>query len=563
MGDALFVDASAPSVRSDDGMTILLPTISPGHVYYAARTARMTTGSGGRYALSLVRRRKRGKGEPGGAVPIGTRGGVVAAQVELVALLPSSLDQRAWTEALQRCGVKPPADRGFTFLPLPLWQGRMTLGGLTALVDDGTPYEGVPIGTAIAAPVTVQLNPRGADTCWDAAATGAGPPIAVRFDYDYDLTLPPCGYQLTADACAAYAVFRHRTTAVAGYYGTAGGQPEVDAMIDELRSSGAVRISWRLLPEGFDPARIAVMESAIVERWAKRALEQMVDSVEPDPDPPVGGRGLGHVAVRLRDEASVKNLDLSERREGQRIVGERFSHSINLGQLRGLKQDGYAVDVENDAVVPVVLNFSPDSRVRRYVCHYGYRRANGTVVGGSQEAAGSEGLNVVEMLRWGSGEARPEAVEIQFSVNWMDLQWESQTGKAVLGTDVPCIAFSMNPGNSIAEVALMSDLAAAEPGSLAALNWRASLPPAGEEHPKGYTGNFLIEGAGTQGQIVREVATFPYQSGQETTTIFEWSADLVVPDGEILSGKESFTLAERNKALIFRDKLGTAGNTAS
>jgi hypothetical protein len=558
MGEAVFVDASAPSVRSDDGMTVLLPTTSPGYVFYAARTARMATGTKGRYVLSLVRRRKREEHKPGGAARVITRGGAVAAQVELAALLPSSLDESAWIDALRRSGVTPPVDCGFTFLPLPTWQGRMTLGGLTGFVDTRTPYEGVPIGAATAVPVTVRLNPRGADAFRKAVAAGGGPPVAVRIDYDYDIALPRCAYRLTADARAAHAVFGHHATAVAGCYGTAGGQAELDAMSDELRSSGAVRISWELAPEGFDTVRLAAMESAVIERWAKCALDQMVDSVEPDPDAPGGACGLGHVVVTLRDVASVENLDLSERREGQRIVRETFSHSINLGQLRGLQRDDYAVDVEDDDAVPLVLNFGRDSRVQRYVCHHGYRRGDGTVIGGSHEATGSEGLSVVDLIRWGSGEARPETVEIRFSVEWADLQWESQTGKAVLGTDVPCIAFSVNPGAGIAGVALVSDLASAEVGSFATVNWYATLPPVGEEHPKNYAGSFLIEGAGAEGRLVREVATFPYQSGQEATTIFEWSADLAMPDGAVLSGKESFSLAERNEAEIFRDNLRSA-----
>lgn len=158
------------------------------------------------------------------------------------------------------------------------------------------------------------------------------------------------------------------------------------------------------------------------------------------------------------------------------------------------------------------------------------------------------------MIRWGFGEARPETVEIRLSVDWADPQWESQTGKAVLGTEVPSIAFSMSPGTGIEEVAL-SDLASAEPGSLAAVSWHATLPAVGEQHPKCYTGGFLIEGAGADGRPVREVATFPYQRGQEATTIFEWSVDLAMPDGEVLSGKESFSLAERNEAEVSKDKL--------
>lgn len=558
MSDPLFVDASAQPVYPDDGMTILLKTTSPDQWFYVERKARMATGRDGLFILSLVRRRRREKLDPAGTERIVTEGGAGAAQVQLVALAPSSLDESAWTEALRRSGATPSIGGRWRFLPLPLWKGRMTVGGADAFVDDPVTYKGVSIGTPTAAPVTLRLNPQGADAFWEAIGAGVGPPVAVRFDYEYDLVVPRCGYLLTADARAAHAVFGRHGKAAAAYYGTAGGQAELELMCDELRCSGAVAVSWELNPEGFDTARIAAMERAIVQRWAKRALDQMVESVEPDPDASSSDRGLGAVIVKFKDEASVESVDLSERHEGQRFARETFSRSINLGQLRGLERDKYAADIEDDAAVPIVLNFGQEPRAHRYVCHYGYRRADGTVAGGSHEAIGSEGLSVFDMIRWNSSEPRPEHVEIQFSIEWADLQWETQTGKAVLKTDVPCVAFSLSPATGIAEIALVSDLTSAELGSLGVINWRAKLPPVGEDHPRNYSGSFFIEGAGEEGQLVREVVAFPYYEGREATTIFEWTADLAMPDGTVLSGRESFSLAEKTEAGIFRARLGLA-----
>jgi hypothetical protein len=396
--------------------------------------------------------------------------------------------------------------------------------------------------------VTLRLNPHGADALRDAIEAGTGPPVAVRFDYEYDALVPDASYQVAADALATHAVVARHLVASAGYYG-AGGQAELDAMCDELRDLGVVVITWTRMPDGFDTRRLAAMERAILQRWIKKALDRLVESVEPDDEAPAGGSG--GVVVRLKAAGDVGDVDLSERHDGQQLTTESFSYSVNLGQLRGLLPAAYASDVEDDASVPIVLNFGQDSRVRRYGSHVGYRQSDGTVAAVSHEASGLDCLSVTDLIRWGAGEPRPVTVEVRYSLEWADPQWEGHSGKTVLETDVPCIAFSVSPGRRVAEVALISDLASAERGALAAVTWSTELPPNDGVHPKNYSGSFFVDGMGADGAVIRNVVAFPFQEGRESTSFFRWTAELALPNGATLSRSKVFSLADMKQAGIF------------
>jgi hypothetical protein len=43
--------------------------------------------------------------------------------------------------------------------------------------------------------------------------------------------------------------------------------------------------------------------------------------------------------------------------------------------------------------------------------------------------------------------------------------------------------------------------------------------------------------------------------GQEPNTVFTWNADLTMPDGTILSGQETFSLAQKTESGVFRTDL--------
>jgi hypothetical protein len=515
---------------------------------YRSRQVRPALGADGAPLLTLVRKRQRLAADAAGALV--TRGAVVAGLVHLVPLPPSPAEEQAWADAVRRSGAVSPGSGQPEFAPLPVWRGFLTVGGLEALGVDPALYQDVPIGTPLSAPVCVRFALEGADALWDGLAHGQGLPVVVRFDCQYDLAFPDCAYHFTAPAGAVRAVLAGHPDAVAGLYGTAGGQAEQDALCAELRTSGAVSFTWDRAPAGLDDALLASAETAVIQRWAKRAADQLITSVEPDPDARSADHGLGIVRVRLKSVAEMAGMDLSETHDGERVARQPWTQTINLGQMRDLSP---GADVVGDATVPVALGFGADERVDRFICHLGYRRPDGTTVASSHEGAGSMGLSQVDQIRWDAGEPRPQHVDIQFAVIWRDPSWAAQTVTASLTVD-DCIAIAVSPAAYIAEVALISDLPLAPSGSLAAVSWSVQTPGTDGRTVR-YSGSFFLDGAGSAGRLAHQVATFPLVPGQEPDTVFTWNADLTMPDGTVLSGRETFSLAQKTESGLFRADL--------
>lgn len=550
MNDPVFVDARVPAVLPDGGDTALFRSTDGERWLYRSRQVRPALGANGAPLLTLVRKRQRQAAEAAGAQTLVTQGAVIAGLVHLVPLPPSPAEEQAWVDAVRRSGTVPPGGGQLDLAPLPVWRGSLTVGGLDALGVDPAPYQDVPIGTPLSAPVCVRFGPEGADALWDELAHGQGLPAVVRVDYHYELAFPDCAYRLTASAGAVRAVLAGHPEAVAGLYGTAGGQAEQDALYAELRTSGAASFTWDRAPAGLDDAQLASAETAVIQRWAKRAADRLVASVEPDPDAQSAGHDLGIVRVRLRSPAETAGMDLSETHDGERVARQPWTQTINLGQLRDLPP---GADVIGDATVPVALGFGADERVDRFICNLGYRKPDGTTVASSHEGAGSMGLNRVDEIRWDAGEPRPQHVEVQFAVVWQNPSWAAQTVAASLTVD-DCLAIAVSPAAYIAEVALVSDLALAPPGSLAAVSWNVQTPRADGGTVR-YSGSFFLDGAGDAGEPAHEVATFPFMPGQEPNTVFTWNADLTMPDGTVLSGQETFSLAQKTESDVFRADL--------
>src|SRR4051812_28602728 len=296
MSDALFVDALSPFLRSDDGATVLLRTTDPDIWFHAPTGARTARSPSGRYLLDLLRSRRHvDTGPEAGLVTIG---GALAAQIHLVALAASAEQETAWAQLLERHGWSPAPGGRFDFLPLSLWKGRMTLGGVRVVSDDPAAGNPTTIGTPTSSAVSLRLTASGADALRAAIDAGSGPPVAVRFDYEYDARFSPVAYRVTADVPTVHAVLSRHPVACAGYYGSGGGQEPLDALCDELRLLDAVRIDWERTPDGLEPDRCAAVERAVLQRWIKRALDRLVESVEPDEQAPAGGSGGGGGLVR-------------------------------------------------------------------------------------------------------------------------------------------------------------------------------------------------------------------------------------------------------------------------
>ena len=556
MSDELFVDASAPFVFSDDAPLAFFKSTRPTTWLYGSRAGRIAM-DGDRYRFALIRNRKREQG-PSGGLELVTKGGTLATQINIAPLVARPEDETAWTEAIKRNSpfVPPGVDR-LTLQPLGLRNGRMTIAGLEGLVEDPNVYRNVPVGIQTTVPVTLPLSADGADTLWRVLGTAAGFPISVRFDYDYDVLYPGAHYRITANTQKVYDFFSVNVKARASYFGLVGAQADISVVRSELTGSGAVQIEWVVKPEGFDDSRIAQLQNSILDAFAKSALNLMVKDVVPNTDAPDPDGFFGGVSVKLKDIHEVENLNLSGEFKQNDLRTQTFSFSFSFAQLRNLAPDQYGVDVTGDNMLPITLNLGKDpSHVQKYVCQYGYRRPNGTVQSDRAESTGADGLLLKGVIQWDPRDPRPDSTEIQFLVDWENLEWEDYTTKLSRENGNSGVLFQFTPGNFIKRIAILCDFTRADAGTFASIEWRTILPPNPDgTQPKNYSGGVLYEGAGRAADPDRLTLEFPYNHDTVKDAKFEWEALLVKPDGTTLSFKATEELDKASALLAVAARL--------
>ncbi|WP_406177271.1 hypothetical protein [Streptomyces sp. NBC_00996] len=554
MSDDVFVDAAAPLVFSDDSILAFFKATPPETWFYASRAGRIAM-DGDKYRLVLVRNRKKGGGG------LETKGGMLATQIDLAPVIGSVDEERAWTEAIKRNSpFVPPDVERVTLRPLGLRNGRMTIGGLEGLVENPVAYRDVPIGVQTSLPITLPLTADGADTAWGILGTPAGFPVTVRFDYDYDVLYPGAHYKITAETHKVYDYFSANAKARASYFGLVGAQADLDLIRSELTSSGAVVIEWLVRPEGFDDSRVAQLQSSILDAFAKSALDLMVADVVPDREAPAPEGYFGGVSVRLKDFHEVEKMNLSGEFKQNDMRTQTFSFSFSFAQLRNLDRSQYGVDITGDNVIPVTLNLGKDpAHVQKYLMQYGYRKLDGSFNGASAEGTGANGLLLQGVVQWDAHEPQPPKTEIQFGVDYEQLDWEDFSTLTEKANGPSGVMHVFTPGTYIRKIAVLSDLLKAEPGELASFEWRtvfAPNPPGTRPNlPKDYGGGVLYDGAGIQASPDKFAIEFPYNNEVADGSKFEWEAVLIKNDGTVLHYKETKPLKDVSTVLASRTRL--------
>ncbi|WP_240899848.1 hypothetical protein [Kineococcus indalonis] len=564
MSEEIFVDAAAPVVRSDQHPLAFFKSTRPGTWLYASRAGRMAR-DGDRYRLGLVRKR-RNQPSPSGGLELVTQGGALAAQIDIAALLPTPEDEAAWSETVRQ--ERPfffPGGGGVRFRPLGIRNGRMTISGLEGLVADPAAYREVPVGLQTTVPINLPLTADGADTLWRVLGTPVGFPIAVRFDYDYDVLYPGAHYRITANTRKVHEFFSLNVKARASYFGLVGGEGDVSVLRDELTGSGAVLIEWLVRPEGFDDARVAQLQNSIVDTFAKSALQMMVEEVVTDTEAPDPDGFFGGVSVKLKDVEEVATLDLSGEYRQNDLRTEVFSFSFSFQQLGLLPLDQYGVDVTGDNMLPITANLGKDpEHVQRYALQYGYVRADGTVQSDRAEATGADGLLLKGVVQWDPRDPRPERTDLQFLVDWEDLEWEDYTTALSEDNGDSGVLFQFTPGNFVRVISVLSDFGRSAPGAFASLEWRTALPPHADGTPaKDYSGGVIYEGTGVAGAADRFTVEFPYDNATAAQARFLWEAFLVEADGTVLTANGDEPLAQASTVLAVRARLRPAPRGAA
>jgi hypothetical protein len=560
LSEELFVDASIPFVFADDVPLAFFASTDRSTWLYAARAARIAL-DGDQYRVALVRNRKREPG-PSGGLELVTKGGQLTAQLNVAALVASAEDETNWTEAIKRHSpfIPPDVDR-VDLRPLGLRNGRMTIGGLEGLVADPASYRDMAVGMQTSVPISLPLTPDGADTLWGVLqARHTGFPITVRLDYDYDVLFPGAHYTIEADTEQTYKFFELSAKARASYFGLFGAQADVDVVREQLIGSGAVHITWIARPEGFDESRIAQLQNSILDAFAKSALDLMVKEVVPNAEAPEPDGFFGGVSVTLKDYQEVKDLNLSGEFKENDLRTQTFSNSFSFLQLGGLDPDRYGTDVTGDNMLPITLNLGKDpSHVQKYACQYGYVRPDGTVQSDRADATGADGLLLRGVVQWGQHDPRPAQTELQFLVDWEDLEWEDYATQVTRENGDSGVLFQFTPGNFIKQIAILCDFPRSDPGTFGAIEWRTVLPPNPDgTQPKNYSGGVIYEGAGKTAAPDRLTLQFPYNHETVQNATFEWEATLIKPDGTLMSLTATESLERSSAVLAVASRLQPA-----
>jgi hypothetical protein len=565
VAEAILVEAAVPVVLSNDPNApyALYKTNVANTWYYVARTARMSKDERGLYALSLVRRRVRERPNPNEPERLVTKGGVLAAQGDLSPRIFSADDVAAWTEAITRSGNGPEAGQTLRFLPMPLRGGTMSIGGISRYVKETAIYKDIPVGPSASVPITIDLNDIGADELWgflvppgQEQPNKPGLPINAQFTYKYTVIYPGCEYTVTADKHAAHNFFSLDAEARANYFDLAGFQTDIEVVRGRLRDSGAVRINWERKPAGFDPARIQQLENAILDAWAKSALTKMVDELSSDTEAENPEGYFRGVSIKLKSVDLIADLILVGHYEENLTADEVFVMPLNMAAARGLKQEDYGVEVNDENVLSVTINFGGDARILRYSGQYGWTRPDGaTFTGVLRDAEGAKGAILPGVLQYqpipGQLDPPEKRVDIKYEVDWANAEWEDQSINLMEQATRSGLSLTINPCNFIAHISIFTDLERSAPGTLSLINWRTSLAAPDGRAPKNYASGFVVVGAGPEGRLpVEEKIEFPYYPGEQEASTFEWDVTTVKPDGTVLVAQERFPLTRATAIVL-------------
>ncbi|WP_433799966.1 hypothetical protein [Actinomycetospora sp. CA-084318] len=554
-----FITATEPSVFTRDASLAFFPTTIDGTWAYANRAPQVAE-DGDLYRLTLVRRRKSERNEAG-LVELVTKGGTFALQLDTAAVIGSLEEEARWTEAIKRESPFVPAEtERLTFRPATLRDTTMSIYGVDALVADPTAFLDVEIGSSTSLPVTLELTADGADTLWRVLEQGGRFPITVALSSTMTLSVPGAHYRITANSRKAWDFFSVDAKARASYFGLVDAEVDVSVARQSLVESGAVTIEWIAKPAGFDDTRIRALEQTIIDTWAKRALQQMTHSVVTDTGAPEPGGFFGGVSVRIKDVHEVEDLDLSAEYRETDLQTAPFTQTTALTLLRDLDVDDYGVDVTGDNVLPVTINLGPDpDHVRRYFCQFGYRRDDGTYTADAREATGPDGLVLAGLLQWSPADPPPAETEIQFLVDFEDLDDEDIRHVVRRDNGEAGVSFTYTPGTYVKDIELSTNLPSAPEGSLATIEWYTDLPPNPEgvepAIPKNYAGGVTYDGAGAGAPMDKVAITFPYNPETVDGATFSWRALLITPDGRTYEREERRPLAQVSRVAVARALL--------
>ncbi len=525
-------DGSVATVLKEGSPLALIKGYQPNTWLYAPRAARIARDGSNRPLLSVIRNQKR---KPNGSFE--TLGGTFAAQLELAVPIPTLQEQKEWTEHIGIVSsIKPNGNTGFRFQPMRLQSGTMSILGVDQFVTDPSKVHNIPIGASSTIPVSLELNPLGADTFATAlgSATAKGFPAVVALEFKYEMILPRCHYKITANNERTYNFFSMNTKARASWWGWVGAQSDISSTRSELVDKGCIKIEQISPPEGLDDARIKQLEATLIDAWIKRTLAMIANQPRMEPAVAPDPRGFfGGVSVSMKSYSEVSSLDLTAEFAFSQLREERYNLSyVFVNLFDQLSPKDYLLEVSGDNQLPITVNLTKDERVHTYNAQYGYNRADGTFVGFSlNQVPGDQGAVLTGILQWQQTEPIPTNTTVLLAVDWKDGNWQDRTErhvvKNVINGDSAGALYQWTPGNNIADMSVVTDLEMLPAGWTSVIQWNTVIPKVDGMTSKVYLGGLVLKGAGADGALKSSALSFPYFEGVQSDVKVKWKVLII------------------------------------
>jgi hypothetical protein len=492
-------DGNVGPIYRDGSPLAVIKGLQPNTWFYVPRAARIAKQETTKAPLFLVAR-NRVHAENGQGLK--TLGGLFAAQLDVTAPAPSLDEMNQWTEQIKLAAdIAPEQSRSFRFQPLRLRDGKMNIIGVNDYVVDPKALVDIPIGASTTVPITLQLNPKGADMFASALKTNhvVTLPLVVSLNFKYDMVLPACHYKITADLRRVYDYFSINAKARASYFGLVGGQADISVTRQALETSGAIQIEQISRPDKLTEERVKQLEDSIVQAWTKNVLRMITNPPTMDPAVAPNPQGFfGGVSVSMKSFREVESLNLSAEYNSQQVLETDFSMSYVLGQeFAILDSERFLLDVNDDNKLPIVINLAKTSEINLYSGQFGYRKPDGIAVTNSITAVkGEEGAVLSGQIQYAANEPRPGSVNVQLSMDWINSNWEDRVDEVNLEVKDSGVAFEFSPANYIVNTQILTDLEMLPPGSISVISWRTQLPAHQGRPVKVYSGASHLLGKG-------------------------------------------------------------------
>jgi hypothetical protein len=563
MTDFNFADGSVAVVVKDGSPVTLIKGYQDNTWFYAPRAARIARDGRDRPIFTIVRSRRR---LPSGQGLV-TAGGTFAAQLDLTIPILTEQDKKELTEfIILASGLRPDTGTSFNFQPLQLREGRMSILGVDSYVKKPEAIAGIKVGASSSLGVSLDLTgssdgiPGGADVFYSALRNSNSSvilPLLVSLTYEYDMILPNCHYLLKANNKLIYDFFSGSYKDKFSYYGLVGGQSDLSFTRSELLKNGAITITQISRPDSLNDERIKQLEASLIDVFTKTVLAQIADKPKIEPASAPNPKGyFGGVSLQLKSYSEIQGLDLSAEYNFSEIVKVPYSMSYVFGpQFSQLDPLDYVLDITTDNQLPITINIGGDPRVLKYSGQYGYRREDGVFIANSiSDLAGEKGGVLTGVVQFGTNEPKPQKVEVQYTVDWANPDWEDRKEVEELPVGDGGASTIWSPGVRMGKVQVANDFERYEESTFASISWQTSFD---DSTAKIYSGGSFVLGQGPSGRLQIETIDFPYV-GDQSKALLVFDITVQKPDGLTLNKRIEAPITT-SRILLSRAMMAQSG----